>query len=306
MVSKVDQQSHPILRFSSLRVCATQATGIEAQGVKEVTGEGGLPKVVLNTENGSSAEIYLFGGCLTSWKVGDGNDLLFVRPDAVFTGLKPISGGIPHCFPQFGPGPIQQHGFARNVPWAFVNAGNEGGSPSVTLELKDNEYSRAMWNHTFVLTYKIVLEPQKLSTALTVRNLGTKEFSFTTGLHSYFRASISGAVVKGLKGCDTLNKDPDPKNPVAGIENREEVTFPGFVDCMYLNAPSELVLSNGLGNVITIKSTGWKDAVLWNPYLTMEDSYKNFVCVENAQLEPVVLQPGESWTAEQELVPAEQ
>lgn len=44
---------------------------------------------------------------------------------------------------------------------------------------------------------------------------------------------------------------------------REEVTFPGFVDCMYLNAPSELVLSNGLGNVITIKSTGYVVPLMW-------------------------------------------
>jgi hypothetical protein len=40
-----------------------------------------------------------------------------VRPDAVFDKSKPISGGIPHCFPQFGPGVMQQHGFARNLDW---------------------------------------------------------------------------------------------------------------------------------------------------------------------------------------------
>lgn len=45
---------------------------------------------------------------MTSWKVASGKDLLFVRPDAVFNKIKPISGGIPHCFPQFGPGVIQQ------------------------------------------------------------------------------------------------------------------------------------------------------------------------------------------------------
>lgn len=38
----------------------------------------------------SEAEIYLFGGCITSWKVGNGKDLLFVRPDAVFNKTKPI------------------------------------------------------------------------------------------------------------------------------------------------------------------------------------------------------------------------
>lgn len=38
----------------------------------------------------SEAEIYLFGGCVTSWKAASGKDLLFVRPDAVFNGQKPI------------------------------------------------------------------------------------------------------------------------------------------------------------------------------------------------------------------------
>ena len=38
----------------------------------------------------SEAEIYLFGGCITSWKVPSGRDLLFVRPDAVFNKKKPI------------------------------------------------------------------------------------------------------------------------------------------------------------------------------------------------------------------------
>lgn len=34
---------------------------------------------------------------------------------------KPISGGIPHCFPQFGPGELQQHGFARNLNWSITS-----------------------------------------------------------------------------------------------------------------------------------------------------------------------------------------
>lgn len=33
------------------------------------------------------------------------------------------------------------------------------------------------------------------------------------------------------------------------------VTFPGFVDCIYLDAPNVLHLDNGLDDVITIKNT---------------------------------------------------
>ncbi|KAJ7566867.1 hypothetical protein O6H91_02G122200 [Diphasiastrum complanatum] len=246
-----------------------------------------------------SAEIYLYGACVTSWKSMDGKDLLFVRPDAVFNGIKPISGGIPHCFPQFGPGEIQQHGFARNVTWNLLSTENQAGSPSVTLDIEESEYSQSMWGHAFKATYKVALEAERLRTELIIKNTDTRPFFFTTALHTYFSASIGGVSVKGLKGCRTLNKDPDPKNPIPGVEERDSVTFPAFVDCMYLNSPEELLLENGLGDRISIKNKGWTDAVLWNPYLTMEASYNDFVCVENAKLDKVHLQPGESWEAKQ-------
>ncbi|KAI3969879.1 hypothetical protein MKX01_038347 [Papaver californicum] len=231
-------------------------------GVKITEGAGNLPKVVLTSTHGSEAETYLFGGCVTSWKVPSGKDLLLVRPDAVFNGKKPISGGIPHCFPQFGPGAIQQHGFARNMNWSVLDSDTIEGNPVVTLELKD---SRSMWDFSFQALYKVILNSKSLSTVLTVTNTDKKSFSFNTALHTYFSASVTGASVIGLLGCRTLNKDPDPKNP---LERKEE---------------------------------SWTDAVLWNPHLTMEACYKDFVCVENAKIGDVQLQPDQSWVAEQHL-----
>lgn len=275
---------------------------VNSEGVKVEGGEGGLPKVVLTDATGSQAEVYIFGACVTSWKLSNGKDMLFVRPDAVFNGQKPISGGLPHCFPQFGPGPIQQHGFARNSTWSIASSENAGGSPSVVFELKDNDYTRGIWNYGFHATYKVSLEPIKLSTKFTVKNTDDKPFSFTTALHTYFKASVTEALVKGLKGCETLNKDPDPVNPRRGVEDREQVNFPGFVDCIYLNAPQELFLINGLGETLSIYNKNWSDAVLWNPHLNAPAAYKDFVCVENAKINnPVTLQPGEVWEAEQVL-----
>ena len=92
-----------------------------------------LKSIELKHPSGSSATVYPFGATVTSYKAP--HEVLFVRsapdgtsppsltfffssrPDAKFDGSKPISGGIPHCFPQFGPGKIQQHGFARNLVW---------------------------------------------------------------------------------------------------------------------------------------------------------------------------------------------
>lgn len=268
-------------------------------GVKAEEGEGKLPKVILKSDGGSEVEIYLFGGCISSWKIPEGKDLLFVRPDAVFNGQKPISGGIPHCFPQFGPGPMQQHGFARNMTWSVASSSNSEGNPMVTLVLKDNPYTHSMWDYSFLATYKVTLSSDKLSTELVIKNTDNKAFSFTAALHTYFRASVTGALVKGLKGCKTLSKFPDPKNPIEGVEEREIINFPGFVDCIYLDAPNKLLLENGLGNTISIENKNWGDAVLWNPHLQMEACYKDFVCVENAKIGKVELEPGQTWSGQQ-------
>uniref|UniRef100_A0A0C9QXV6 glucose-6-phosphate 1-epimerase n=1 Tax=Wollemia nobilis TaxID=56998 RepID=A0A0C9QXV6_9CONI len=270
-------------------------------GVKAEEGEGKLAKLVLKSSGGSEVEIYLFGGCISSWKTSKGKDLLFVRPDAVFNGQKPISGGIPHCFPQFGPGPMQQHGFARNMTWSVVSSANPEGNPMVTLELKDDSYTHSMWDFNFLATYKVTLESDRLSTELVVKNTDDKAFSFTAALHTYFHASVTGASVKGLKGCKTLNKFPDPLNPIESLEEREVVNFPGFVDCVYLGAPEKLLLENGLGDTISVENKNWEDAVLWNPHMQMEACYKDFVCVENAKIGKVELQPGQTWTGEQYL-----
>ncbi|XP_058201216.1 putative glucose-6-phosphate 1-epimerase [Rhododendron vialii] len=285
-------------RLHSVMTSASLKKEISGVGVRVTEGQGNLPKVVLSSPHGSEAELYLFGGCVTSWKVAD-KDLLFVRPDAVFNGQKPISGGAPHCFPQFGPGPIQQHGFARNMNWSVVDSDDVEGNPVVTLELKDGPYSRSMWDFSFQAIYKVILDAKSLSTELVITNTDKIPFSFSTALHTYFRAAVTGASVRGLRGCKTLNKDPDPKNPLVGKEERDVVTFPGFVDCVYLEAPDELLLDNGLGDKISIKNSNWTDAVLWNPYLQMEACYKDFVCVENAKIEKVQLDPEQSWTATQ-------
>lgn len=60
-------------------------------------------------------------------------------------GSKPISGGIPHCFPQFGPGAIQQHGFARNLDWEVA----EQSESSVVFRLTENDYTLEMWPYAF-------------------------------------------------------------------------------------------------------------------------------------------------------------
>lgn len=60
----------------------------------------GLDFVRLVSPSGASAEVYLYGGVVTSYKDAEGTEFIAVRPDAKMDGSKPISGGLSHCWPQ--------------------------------------------------------------------------------------------------------------------------------------------------------------------------------------------------------------
>lgn len=302
-------RSHVVPARRVVRVCATSAAELQEEfGIEEHVsfeeGSEGLTKAVLKHSCGSSAEVYLFGACCTSWTQATGDEILYCRPDAVFDGSKPISGGIPHCFPQFGPGEMQQHGFARNVEWAVGSTSADlqpdERDPSIELVLTPSDYSDAMFPYKFKVVYTLTLHGEELQTIYRVLNEDDKPFQFTAALHSYFEVlDIDLAKVTGLKGLTYLDKSEDPSNPSEVKEDRDAVTFgTKLVDSVYVNANDQVALEVGTGAAISLASTGWSDCVLWNPHLTMESCYKQFVCVENAQFsEPVTLEPGADWLA---------
>ena len=164
-----------------------------------------LPFVALSTGD-STAEVHLLGGCVTSYSKG-GVELLAHRLDSRLDGVKPISGGIPFCFPQFGPGALQQHGFARNLDWE-ISATTGGAAPSVELRLTENDYTLGMWPHAFECTYTVTLTPDRLATTFRVTNTGDAAFDFTAALHTYLAVSSVANVelLGGFEGSEYLDK----------------------------------------------------------------------------------------------------
>jgi hypothetical protein len=222
----------PAARRAAARAAAPRAVRVSASAAAQVAelsskfgipghvefveGRGGLPTVVLTHACGATAEVVLFGGVITSFKQASGDEVLYVRPDAVFDRSKPISGGVPHCFPQFGPGAMQQHGFARNLDWGVAassaDAQPDDRDPEVQLVLTDNDYTRAMWPHAFSVAYSVALHGELLRTDMRVVNTGDKPFDFTAALHTYFEvAGVENARVRGLKGLVSAGARAGPR-----------------------------------------------------------------------------------------------
>eukprot|EP00208_Stichococcus_sp_RCC1054_P003283 CAMPEP_0206138546 /NCGR_PEP_ID=MMETSP1473-20131121/3398_1 /ASSEMBLY_ACC=CAM_ASM_001109 /TAXON_ID=1461547 /ORGANISM="Stichococcus sp, Strain RCC1054" /LENGTH=342 /DNA_ID=CAMNT_0053532011 /DNA_START=90 /DNA_END=1118 /DNA_ORIENTATION=- len=270
--------------------------------VEVTTGQGGLPIVRLTHSCGASAEVYLFGGAVISWKMASGDEVLYTRPDAKFDKSKPISGGIPHCFPQFGPGAIQQHGFARNLDWEIASTSADlqpdERDPQVEIMLTENDYTLAMWPHKFQAVFSVHLHGEELHTDFRVINTGDSAFDFTAALHSYYEVlDIAKARVLGLDGLTYLDKTKDANNPPSQTEERKVVDFTGPVDSVYLDTPGYVELDVGTGAAVAVTSSEWSDVVVWTPWTDM-DCYKSFACVENAKYKPVLLQPGQDWRAQ--------
>ncbi|CAM9100631.1 unnamed protein product [Heterosigma akashiwo] len=266
-------------------------------------------KITLDLEKSTgkktSCDIATLGACVTSYKVED-YDYLYLRPDAIFDGSKPISGGIPICWPQFGPGDIQQHGFARNMNWELMGM-EYGQSHSALFLLESNSETKAMWDHDFQVWYNVTLNTESLYLKMEVRNTGDAPFDFTSALHTYLRTSDVGAVaVKGpFLGAAAVDKTADP--PAATEHQREDVAMiDGPTDTVFGGVHEGVALEDpGAGRRVRLENReGYRDTVVWSPFGEEGMGFRNFLCVESGNvMERVAVAPGGTWVGVLELVP---
>jgi len=250
----------------------------------------------------------------------NGEDYIFVSSKAVLDGSRAIRGGVPVIFPQFSNfGSLPAHGFARNMLWSIISTSTGGKSEDkdehaeVVFGLSPSDSSRKVWNHDFYIEYTVRLSgvaQSRLSLSLLVRNSGNEEFSFTSALHSYFRvgdvskARVTASGKDGLNGLTYLDNLQQGKSE---SQKNQDVRFEGEVDRVYVQVPRQLLLvDEARSRQISIRSEGFPDAVVWNPWIDKSKSftdmapteYLSMVCVESAVIrKPVALSAGDEFKA---------
>jgi len=269
-------------------------------------GEGGLVRTNVTTPGGS-AELYLHGAHLVSWTPSDNCDVLWTSRKSCFETGKPIRGGVPLCFPWFGPSEKPDspaHGFARTSMWDIESVQrNDDGRAAVTLLLKSDDSTRKLWDADFELRYTVTVG-SKLTISLETRNVGATPLTITQALHSYFAISdIHDISIDGLEGVEYISK-------VEGLRTRQtdtNITFDGETDRVYINTTSACVLEDrGMERTITVTKTGSNSTVIWNPWKDKaqlmpdfaNDEWVGMVCIEtaNALDNTVTVQPGKTHT----------
>jgi glucose-6-phosphate 1-epimerase len=277
--------------------------GIPGQ-LKFVEGAGGFPLIKIDNEK-ASALISVYAGQVLSFQPpNDSHNLMFLSEAAYYQPGKAIKGGVPICWPWFGPDPDglgrPAHGFVRNRLWAVAGTGvTAGGETTVTLGLTDTPETKAIWPHAFSLSLVITVG-DSLNLELITRNTDVQPFSITQALHTYFKVGhIDQVSVLGLEGLEYIDKaDNAVHRYQAGA-----VTISGEVDRIYRKVESELVIDDvALDRRIRIASRGSHTAVVWNPWAKIsaemgdlkDDDYERLLCVEtaNADLDVVRIAPG--------------
>ncbi|WP_090287259.1 D-hexose-6-phosphate mutarotase [Nitrosomonas mobilis] len=277
--------------------------GIAGQVTFE-TGEGGLPFIRVRNDK-ATALISIYGGQVLAFhpKHTD-SDLLFLSKRAYYQSGKAIKGGVPICWPWFGPDPEglnrPAHGFMRNRLWEVVEtASTTEGDICVVLGLSDTPETQAIWPRTFVLRLEITIG-ESLNLALVTRNPGSQEFAITQAFHTYFSVDdISQVKVSGLENTQYIDKVNDNQQ----VNQSGAVTIHSETDRIYLNIGNELVIHDeAMKRRIHIISKGNRTAVVWNPWAKIsaemadlqDDDYLRFICVEttNAATDFINIQPG--------------
>lgn len=226
------------------------------------------------------------GGQVLEWSSA-GRELLFLSPGADLSGNGAIRGGIPVCFPWFGPREgLPQHGFARTSRWHVVEVAED----RVRLGLRDDERTLTLWDHGFRAVLDVALTEQTLTLALEVRNASADGWEFTAAFHPYFRVPDSRtAEVRGL--------------PSAAAEQVHAALRDGDVLDLRVPGLADATLVDGAA-LLVIRPNGEFDATqVWNPGAdnTLADlpgsTWDEFVCVEPVRAQaPRALAPGEAVT----------
>lgn len=276
------------------------AHGITGQ-LKFVEGGGGFPFIQIDNAK-ASAVISVYAGQVLSFQpANEPHNLLFLSEAAYYQAGKAIKGGVPICWPWFGPDPERlgrpAHGFVRNRLWNVIQTEVKAGDTKVTLGLTDTPETRAIWPHSFALALEITVG-DSLNLELVTRNTGNEAFSITQAFHTYFKVGYIGeVVVLGLENANYIDKVDN------GAHKRQKgaVTINAEVDRIYRDAPNELVIDDtALDRRIRIASQGSKTAVVWNPWEKIsaemgdlkDDDYEYLLCVETANADSDVVKVG--------------
>jgi glucose-6-phosphate 1-epimerase len=271
----------------------------DVPGLSFAVDNGGLTKAIVKTAV-ATGEMYLQGAHVTAWQPSGAQPVLWLSGSSYFAKGKPIRGGVPICFPWFGPhasdSAAPAHGTARIVEWELFHAQETfDGGVELTLQTRIEPFAvsfRVAFGQALTMT---------LTTALPVTT--TQAQRFEDALHTYLTVSdVRNVSISGLESARYVDKmENATEKPATG----EAITFTSETDRVYLQTESACELSDeNAGRRLIVSKTGSRSTVVWNPWISKSSRMPDFgdhewpgmVCIETANVgrDSIELLPGQS------------
>ncbi|MGH7994664.1 MAG: D-hexose-6-phosphate mutarotase, partial [Limisphaerales bacterium] len=268
-----------------------------------VRGNGGLPKINIVTGR-STAEIYLHGAHITGFRKKGEPPLLFMSAQSHFASGQPIRGGVPICFPWFGPREGEPaHGLARLLTWELAGtAVAKDGSATIRFRLPKNSM-KPEWaalrtefavTVTDTLTMELIVTNESADKILEIENC----------LHAYFYvgdiAQVSLAGLQGLRFDDFAAGAAGARQ----LEDDSVVHIMKETNRVYPDATGAVeIRDENLKRTIRVEKFNSHSTVVWNPWTTQKlpddfdpAEHRQMICVEagNVKQNKFPLAPGKT------------
>ncbi len=266
-------------------------------------GPGGLPGYRLKGKGGE-AFVLLHGAHITAFAPEGAAPVLWMSAQSHFADGKPVRGGIPICWPWFGPHATDPqrpaHGIARLRAWtALDSAVLHDGRVRLRLAFVPRDHERALVPEGLRAEISITVG-RELDVELTTLNESDAPLAFEDALHSYFGvADLGAARVEGLHDCPYTDKLDGKRIKI----QEGSIRFIAETDRVYHDRGSATELWDAAaGRQIRIGKRGSASTVVWNPWIDKskampdfgDDEWTGMCCVETANVgaDRVLLLPG--------------
>ncbi len=170
------------------------------------------------------------GGMVTQWQAGEQQRLYldqerFSHPNLTVRGgipiLFPICGNLPgDCYRHHDqPYTLQQHGFARNLPWRVVAPTTEAGA-ALTVALTSDATTLALYPFEFQMQLTYELRGNTLTIHSQITNHSPATMPFSLGFHPYFAvpATAKDQLQIDLPGATLWNHQTRTSSPFLGFD----------------------------------------------------------------------------------------
>jgi len=269
-------------------------------------GQGDMPMVEVKNALGK-ASIGLQGAHVLGFQASGQEPLIWMSPEATFAPGKSLRGGVPICWPWFGPhasdSSLPGHGPARTVEWKPVaSQALDDGRSRVSFELVGTDKSREQCGHDLNVQLHVTVG-SSLLLEMETTNQGRTPFTLGEAVHTYFLVGdVRLAHIEGLDACEYIDKmDGGVRKQQQGAVSISEET-----DRIYLGSGNrQEIIDPAMGRKIVIQSQGSASTVVWNPWIETAnkmgdlgpDGYLHMLCVEtvNAADDVVEIAPGASY-----------